>query len=263
MSEPAIEIENLTFSIGTNCILHNVSLSIEDGKAVSIIGPNGAGKTTLLRCIDKILSGAEGTIRIRGKNIKKYSQKTLAKIISYVPQNSGKALPFTVREFVMMGRYPHLSPFSTITQKDEQVVNDVLELTGTSQFAGRYMATLSGGERQSALIAGALAQEAEILLLDEPTTFLDYKHQADVQKLLSRINKQRGVTTVSVTHDINMAAMFSERIIAIKAGEVIFSGTGTELMNNETLGAIYDRSFLLTNHPQTGQQIVIPQEMNQ
>ena len=238
-------------------------MSVLAGESLSIIGPNGAGKTTLLRCIDKMLTGSEGTIKVHGKNIKKYSQKALAKVISYVPQNSGKSLPFTVREFVMMGRYPHLSPFSTITQKDEQVVDDVLELTDTKQFAQRQLATLSGGELQSVLIAGALAQEAAILLLDEPTTFLDYKHQAQVQQLLSRINQQHDVTTISVTHDINMAAMFSDRIIAIKSGEVIFSGTGAELMNNETLSNIYDGNFLFTDHPQTGQQIVIPQEMNQ
>lgn len=262
MSKSIIEIENLSLSIGAERILCNVCLSIDEGESVSIIGPNGAGKTTLLRCIDKIIEGDEGTIRIRGKKIKSYSQKALARAISYVPQNSGQGLPFTVREFVMMGRYPHLSPFSTITAKDEEVVNDVLELTGTTRFAERQLGTLSGGERQSVLIAGALAQEAEILLLDEPTTFLDYKHQADVQRLLGRINRERGVTTVSVTHDINMAVMFSGRIIAIKAGEVIFSGTGQELMNNETLEAIYDRSFLFANHPQTGGRIVVPQEMN-
>lgn len=263
MTDAVIQIENLSVSISGNFILRNVSMSVLAGESLSIIGPNGAGKTTLLRCIDKILAGSEGSIKVHGKNIKRYSQKALAKIISYVPQNSGKQLPFTVREFVMMGRYPHLSPFSTITAKDEQVADDVLELTDTIQFAQRQLTTLSGGELQSVLIAAALAQEAEILLLDEPTTFLDYKHQADVQQLLCRINQQRNVTTVSVTHDINMAAMFSDRIIAIKNGELIFSGTGAELMNNETLNDIYDRNFLFTNHPQTDQQIVIPQEINQ
>ncbi|NIA17320.1 MAG: ATP-binding cassette domain-containing protein [Planctomycetes bacterium] len=263
MTEAVIEIQNLSLSIGGNRILRNVSLNVAAGQSISVIGPNGAGKTTLLRCIDKIATGIEGTIKVYGRNIKKYHQKELARAISYVPQSNGCNLPFTVREFVMMGRYPHLSPFSTITTKDEQVVNDALELTETMQFAERQMATLSGGERQSVLIAGALTQEAEIMLLDEPTTFLDYKHQADIEELLRRINKERGVTTVSVTHDINMAAMFSETIIALKAGEVIFSGTGDELMNNETLRAIYDRNFLFTNHPQTGQRIVVPQEIRQ
>ena len=262
MSDTVIEIENLSLSIGTDCILLNVSLSVERGGSVSIIGPNGAGKTTLLKCIDKILSGIKGTIRICGKDIKSYSQKKLARVVSYVPQSIELQLAFSVREFVMMGRYPHLSPFSTITAEDEQIVEDVLLLTGSSRFAERQMATLSGGERQSVLIAAALAQEAEILLLDEPTTFLDYKHQADVQSLLNRIKSQREVTTVSVTHDINIAAMFSEKIIALKAGQVIFSGTGEELMNNETLEAIYDRKFLFTPHPQTGQQIVVPQEID-
>jgi iron complex transport system ATP-binding protein len=259
MKEPLIEIEGFSFAIGGKPILTDISFSVQAGDALSIIGPNGAGKSTLLKCLDRIHRGGAGQIRIAGKALKDYSQRELAHCISYVPQSDGRSAPFTVHEFVMMGRYPHLSPFSSISKHDEEVVQDALRMTETLPFAERMLSTLSGGERQSVFIAAALAQEARVLLLDEPTTFLDPKHAAAIQRLLADINRERGVTILSVTHDINSAALSSERILALKNGCVAFCGSSEALMREDVLRQVYDKSFLLVPHPEADKQMVVPE----
>ena len=261
LGEPVIDIEGFSFRIGRKQILRDISLSIDAGEYVSIIGPNGAGKTTLLRCIDRINLGGTGTIRINGRPIEEYSRVGLAKLISYVPQANGQRFPFTVHEFVMMGRYPHLSPFSSIKRADLEAVNRAMEQTGIEEFAERLLGTLSSGERQKVFIAAALAQEANILLLDEPVTFLDYKHQSEIQNLLKRINNKSKATIVSVTHDINCAALASSRIFAIKNGSIVFCGKPEEVMTNEVLEKVYDKPFLFAKHPESGRPVVVPEEM--
>jgi iron complex transport system ATP-binding protein len=158
----------------------------------------------------------------------------------------------------MMGRYPHLSPFSSPTQDDERAVRDALAVTGTDCFADRHLSTLSGGERQKVFIAAALAQEAEVLLVDEPTTFLDPRHRADICHLLSRVNEERDLTILSVTHDINRAVLTSSRVVALKNGAIVFCGPPDEFMNNDVLQDIYDISFTLVRHPVHGKTIVAP-----
>ncbi len=258
---PTIEIADFSFSIGRKVILKDVSLTVRDGEYLAIIGPNGAGKTTLLKCIDRIYTGGTGTIKVDGRPLGRYSQRELAKLISYVPQTEGRLFPFTVHEFVMMGRYPHLSPFSAVTREDEAVVAEALTLTGTTEFAERHLDTLSGGERQKVFIAAALAQGAKILLLDEPTTFLDYKHRDEVNHLLRRLNRRSGVTVVAVMHDINIAAMSSDRVIALKEGSVVFRGDAKEVMHNDVLEQIYGKTFLFVEHPETARPIVVPEEI--
>ena len=259
MGNAIIEIMRFSFSIDGKEILKNISLSVKEGEYISIVGPNGAGKTTLLKCLDRIYKGGDGDIKIAGKPLDKYSQKELAGQVSYVPQADGRIVPFTVHEFVMMGRYPYLSPFSSVSEKDEVVVRDALAMTGTLEFAERFLSTLSGGERQKVFIAAALAQGAKVLLLDEPTTFLDPKHEADVHRLLARANREGGVTVVSVTHDINSAVVTSRRILALKDGAVAFCGPAEEFMNNEILQNVYDKPFMFVKHPRDGKAIVAPE----
>jgi iron complex transport system ATP-binding protein len=259
MENTVIEITRFSFSISSKAILKDISLNVKEGEYISIVGPNGAGKTTLLKCLDRIHKGGSGDIRIDGKPLDKYSQKELARKLSYVPQADGRISPFTVYEFVMMGRYPHLSPFSSPDKEDKDAVHDALTITGISEFAERFLRTLSGGERQKVFIAAALAQGAKVLLLDEPTTFLDPKHQTDVHRLLERANRERGFTVVSVTHDINSAVLTSRRILALKNGVVVFCGFVDKFMNNEILQKIYEKSFLFMKHPQTGKTIVAPE----
>jgi iron complex transport system ATP-binding protein len=256
---PVIQINNLFLTISNKKILNDVSFDIYEKNYLSIIGPNGAGKTSLLKCLMRIYSVTEGHIFFRNIPIKNISQRNLAKQISYVPQSDGRSLPFTVEEFVMMGRYPHLSPFTSFNAEDKKAVRESLELTNTIQMADRSLTTLSGGERQTVFIAAALAQGSDILLLDEPTTFLDPKHEQAVYQILRRINKELGITIVSVTHDINSAVLQGERIVILKNGSVQFEGEATKIMSKKILASAYDKDFAFLKHPLTGQTIIAPE----
>jgi len=258
MDYPIIEIENLSLLISNKLILNTVSLQIFEGNYLSIIGPNGAGKTSLLKCLMRIYSEYSGTIKFKGKSLKKISQKNLAKQISYVPQANGRVFPFTVEEFVMMGRYPHLSPFTSFREEDKKAVREALEITKTTSFSKRQIHSLSGGEKQTVYIAAALAQGSKIMLLDEPTTFLDPKHETEIYRILKRLNKDLKITIATVTHDINNAALQSDRIFILKNGEMIFSGNASEIMKNKILERAYDKPFTFLNHPVTGQVIAAP-----
>jgi len=255
---PVLEIRRFSFRLRQREILRKVSLEVRRGEYLSIVGPNGAGKTTLLKCVDRIYRGGEGQIRVFGRPLETYSQKELARRISYVPQADGRVFPFTVEQFVLMGRYAHLSPFTSIRRHDRDLVRDILARTGTAEFARRRLDTLSGGERQKVYIAAALAQEADVLLLDEPTTFLDYRHQAEIRELLGDANRQRGVTIVAVTHDVNAAALESHRVVALRDGAVVFCGPPPELMRADALEQIYGTSLLLTGHPTAGLPVIVP-----
>jgi len=255
---PVIEISDYSFRIGRKEILKDISLEVNRGEYLSIIGPNGAGKTTLLKCLDRILTGGEGRIEVNGRPLETYSQRELAKLMAYVSQADERTFPYSVYEFVMMGRYPYLSPFSSVSSEDKEAVRQVLAATGTGEFADRRINTLSGGERQKVFIAAALAQGAKILLLDEPTTFLDYKHQADIQAILARLNRESGATIISVTHDINNAVAMSHRVLALKNGRVEFSGAADRLIDNEVLESIYGLSFSFVEHPKSGGTVIIP-----
>ena len=259
MKRPAIEIRNLTFSIEDSTILDSVSIDIYPGEYLSIIGPNGAGKTTLLRCLMRIHRVPAGTIHVGGVPAERLGQRALAKRISYVPQSEGRRCPFTVEEFVLLGRYPFRSPFSPIRREDRNAVSEALRLTRIDHLAQRRVDTLSGGERQTAFIAAAIAQGADILLLDEPTTFLDPKHEAEIRAILKALNRTMGRTIVAVTHDINAAALESDRVVILKDGRVIFTGTPGEVMDNAVLSRAYGKQFVFIEHPVAGRRIVLPE----
>jgi len=258
VKQPLIEIHGFSYSVGSKTILDGLSLDVFEGEYLSIIGPNGAGKTTLLKCLMRINTGGTGEIRLRGKALGRYRQKELAVLMSYVPQSDGRSLPFTVEEYVMMGRYPHLSPFTPVGVDDREAVRHALDLTGAAEFADRHMDTLSGGERQTVSIASVLAQGARVLLLDEPTTFLDPRHVEDILGILNRINCDLGITIVSVTHDINNAALHSDRIAVIKNGALIFCDRAGKVMDNTILSRVYDTSFNFVRHPASGMPIIVP-----
>ncbi|MEA2062121.1 MAG: ABC transporter ATP-binding protein [Gemmatimonadota bacterium] len=258
MKKPLIKINDFSFTFGSKEVLKTVSLQIYPGEYLSIIGPNGAGKSTLLKCLMRILRGGQGTISLKDKPLAHYRHKELARLISYVPQGDGRSMPFTVGEFVLMGRYPHLSPFTTFSIEDKQAAREALALTGTAHFAERRLNTLSGGERQTVYIASAIAQGASIMLLDEPTTFLDPKHESDILDIIKNVNRRFGITVVSVTHDINSAVMCSDRIASLKNGRVMFDGDAEKIMDNEVLENIYEKRFSFVRHPATGKLIIVP-----
>ncbi|MDP6115403.1 MAG: ABC transporter ATP-binding protein [Planctomycetota bacterium] len=255
-----IELRDFSFSFGERRVLEDISMSIGKGEFVCIIGPNGAGKTTLIKCLNRIWRGGSGGISIAGKPLNHYSQGELARLLAYVPQADGRTAPFTVYEFVMMGRYPYLDAFSSIRSEDDKVIRKAMETTGTSDFAERFFDTLSGGERQKVFLAAALAQQGSMLLLDEPTTFLDPRHQIEINRTLKRVNQEDGVTILSATHDINSGLGIAERIIALKAGKIIFDGPGDVLAGTNVLRDLYDHDFLITQHPKTGKPMILPEE---
>jgi iron complex transport system ATP-binding protein len=255
---PILEVRHVAVRFGRKEVLRGVSVTVKAGSHVAIIGPNGAGKSTLLKAMDGLLPVASGEILLGGRLLSAWSRKEVARKVAYVPQADGRVLPFPARDFVLMGRYPHLSPLSAIRRQDRDAADDAMRVTGTVQFADRRVDTLSGGERQKLFIAAAIAQGAEILLLDEPTTFLDPRHQADVLALLARLNRDRGVTLLTVTHDINAAALWADEVLALKDGAVAWSGRAADAMDNRVLGAVFDHEFSFATRDD-GRRFVLPE----
>jgi iron complex transport system ATP-binding protein len=263
MNRTALEVRNLCFRINGRAILQDVSFKVQAGAYLSIIGPNGAGKTTLLKCLNRILGGAKGEILVWDQPLRHYSQAELATHLGYVPQGGTDDLAFSVFEFVMMGRYPHLSAFTSTSRADENAVHQALELAGAEALVARSCATLSGGERQRVLIAAALAQEASILLLDEPTTFLDPQHRHDILRVLARINRESGVTILSVTHDINTAVLASDEVMALQQGRVAFRGSPRDLVQGTALKELFGQEFHAVEHPVSGDRLVLPRPVRE
>jgi ABC-type cobalamin/Fe3+-siderophores transport system ATPase subunit len=245
----AIEIDNLSLSLSGQPILENISFAMPKGAFMAIIGPNGAGKTSLIKCLCGIYRPDSGRIQVLHQNAQGLSYRQRARLISYVPQADGNAFTFTVEEFVLMGRYTRLSPFSTVSPDDRRAVSHALEKTETMALRHRTLNTLSGGERQMVFIAAALAQEAEILVLDEPASFLDYRHQTDVFRLLKRLNREQGHSIVTVSHNVNTATRNSSLILAIKDRKRVFLGSPKELLTDNHLDRIYDIPFRYIQEP--------------
>lgn len=260
MSDPALSIDLLTFAIGGQRILRDISARIGAGETWSIIGPNGAGKSTLLKCLMRIHTKWTGHVRLHGRDLTGFSQRELARRLAYVPQPGGdQRFPYTVREFVRMGRYAYAGPFGTAHPGDGAAIEDAMTRADVQVFADRTLDTLSGGERQKVFIAAALAQGSDILLLDEPTAFLDYCHQAEVAEILHAINRESGGTIVSVTHDVNAAMLTGGHVLALRDGEVAWRGPTEALTCEETLGRIFGASFRFLDDPVTGLRLVAPQ----
>ncbi len=255
-----LEAREFSYCYDGRTILDRVSFSLRRGEYATIVGPNGAGKTTLLKCCDNLLSGGTGDIFIAGRSRHDYHGKDLAKLIAYVPQADGRKIPFTVEQFLLMSRYPHLSPFAPPSKKDRQFVRETMECVGVADLAERTMSALSGGERQKAYIAAALAQDAPIWLLDEPTTFLDYRHQQEILSLIATMNREREITILSVTHDLNHAVLETHRVIALKRGKKAFDGPPEKIMQAETLREIYDVELTLVDHPDREISMIVPGE---
>ncbi|MFC1467511.1 ABC transporter ATP-binding protein [Verrucomicrobiota bacterium] len=239
----SFSIQNLSMAFAEKEVLKNVTLNIQRGEFLSILGPNGAGKSTLLKCICGILHDWRGKIELEGKPLTKYSPRARAQLVSYVPQSVTHRLPFTVFAFVAMGRYPHLSPFSTLSTADRTHIDEAIAAVGMQDFRERQMDTLSGGERQMVMIAAALAQGGNILVLDEPITFLDYRHQVAVMKTLQRLNQEKGFTIITVNHDLHSALQFSTKLAALKNGELIRHDAPSTFREEAFLQELYGTQF--------------------
>lgn len=243
MSE-LLQLQQLTYQVEDVRILDGVSLSLCAGEYLAVIGQNGAGKSTLIKCIAGILDGWTGTVRLDGVDSEKMKPHERARLLSYVPQGGVGANPFSVHEFMMLSRYPYYRGGAP-ADSDRQAVDEALELVGMCSFAKRKMMTLSGGERQMIGIAAALAQQARIILLDEPVTFLDYRHAVRIHQVLSEARKNRHTAVIAVLHNVHDAGLYADRFLALKAGRVLCEGRATRLMNEMPLLAkIYDVPFI-------------------
>ncbi|MGX1265219.1 iron complex transport system ATP-binding protein [Rossellomorea marisflavi] len=238
-------------------IVKNLSVSIPDKQITTIIGPNGCGKSTLLKAITRIIPHQTGNILLDGQNIHKQSTKELAKKMAILPQTPESASGLTVGELVSYGRFPHQKGLGRLTKKDHDMIHWAMAETGTLPFKHREVDALSGGQRQRVWIAMALAQETDIIFLDEPTTYLDMAHQLEVLELLERLNREQGRTIVMVLHDLNQAARFADHIIALKDGDLVSSGTGEQVITRETLRKVFNIDAEIGRDPRTLKPICI------
>ena len=258
MSDPRIRVEDLGVRLGEAEILRGVSMTVGRGEFLTVIGPNGAGKSTLLRCLDGILEPTAGKIMVDDRPLAEYGDRELARTVSYVPQPDAGSLDFTVRSFVEMGRYPYVGAWAALSETDRKAVEEAMRLTEVAELADRTMTSLSGGERQRASIAAALAQGGSIILLDEPTSFLDYRHQVQILDLLDRLHHERGLTVVAVTHDLNSTVAFSDSVLALKGGRIAATGRPVDLLDTDVLSEIYDADFRLIAGGYRGLPMVLP-----
>ncbi|MFW5987776.1 MAG: ABC transporter ATP-binding protein [Methanohalophilus sp.] len=233
-----INIEGLEFSYNGHPTLKNMNVMVNKGEFLSIIGPNGSGKTTLLKCINKILEPKKGSIYIDNRNLEEFHRKDIAKQVGYIPQAERGTFPSTVFDTVLMGRKPHMNWMPGA--KDLEVVSDVMDVLELNDIAMKNINELSGGQRQKVIIARALAQQPEILLLDEPTSSLDLKHQLEVLDITQK-QTLSGVSVIMTVHDLNLAARYSDKIIMMKEGE-IFHGGGIEILTPENIEPVYEVS---------------------
>lgn len=231
--------KNITIQYGKKTVLSNVDIQIPKGKIVTIIGQNGCGKSSILKIISKAVVPKKGEVLYNGKPLKQYPPKQLAQKIAYLAQVHTSPPDIDVRTLVSYGRYPHTRMGRRMTMKDVEVIDRVLEMTGLCTLQNQKISTLSGGELQRAWIAMTICQEPEILILDEPTTYLDINYQLEVLELIKKLNNDLGITIVMVLHDLNMAARYSDYIYAIKDGSVYACGTSSEMMTTNKLKAVF------------------------
>ncbi|RQD92177.1 ABC transporter ATP-binding protein [Methanosalsum natronophilum] len=251
-----IDVEGLEFSYNGVPTLKNMNLNVNKGEFLSIIGPNGSGKTTFLKCINRILNPEKGSIMINEFDLDKLHRNDIAKQVGYIPQAERGAFPTTVFDTVLMGRKPHINWVPT--SRDLDIVVEVMEMLDLSHISMKNITELSGGQRQKVIIGRALAQQPEILLLDEPTSSLDLKHQLEVLDI-TRDQADNDVTVIMSVHDLNLAARYSDKIIMMKDGEIFHAG-GPEILTPENIEPVYDVSV---DVHRTGEQIwILPKKLN-
>ncbi|MDY6910807.1 MAG: ABC transporter ATP-binding protein [Chloroflexota bacterium] len=249
-----LELEGIRFGYNSVDILQDVCLTVEKGQVLSLVGPNGSGKTTLLKCINKILKPKRGTLLLEENDIARMGLKELAREIGYVPQSAPVTLPLTVFDTVLLGRKPYVN--WRTGERDKEITFRMIELMELEHLAFRMFNELSGGEKQRVLMARAFAQEPQVLLLDEPTSNLDLRHQFDVLDLVIDMVKERELSAVMAIHDLNLASRFSDRIVMLKDGEIYAVGTSKKVLNAENIRVVYGVEAVI--HKDSGRPYIIP-----
>jgi iron complex transport system ATP-binding protein len=249
---PVMTLEEVAFDVAGTVLLGPLTVSLADRGVTGLVGQNGSGKSTLLKILARQQPATRGRLTFGGRALQSWSEREFARMVAYLPQHTPLAAGLTVRELVALGRYPWHGALGRFGQTDREKVEEALALTGTGVFADRFVDTLSGGERQRVWLAMLIAQDARLLLLDEPISALDVAHQLEVLQLVHRLSTTRHVAVVVVIHEINMAARFCDHMVALKGGQIIAQGPPDTFMRADRLEAIYDVAMGVFPHPDTG-----------
>jgi iron complex transport system ATP-binding protein len=254
----ALKAEGLSVGYGERLVIEELSLSIGRGEVTAFVGPNGSGKSTLLKTMSRLLAPRHGTVYLDSKAITKMAGSAVARQIAVLPQGPVAPSGITVAELVEQGRFPHAGALRMLRHQDYSAISEALELTGMTEFAQRPMESLSGGERQRAWIALALAQATPTLLLDEPTTFLDIGHQLEVLELVRRLNVEKRMTVVLVLHDLNQAARYASRMVALNNGRIVADGPPAEVLTEQMLAEVFGVRAHIIRDPERGTPVCLP-----
>ena len=253
-----LRADTVSIGYGQRIVVEDLSLELMKGGITALVGPNGSGKSTLLKTLARLLKPSTGEVYLNGTAISRMSTSVVAQEIAVLPQGPVAPAGLTVGELVEQGRYPHAGPLKMLRKQDYAAIGEAMRLTGMEDFANRSLDSLSGGERQRAWIALALAQETPVLLLDEPTTFLDIGHQLEVLELVEQLNRERGMTVVLVLHDLNHAARYASRMVALKDGEIVADGPPSEVLTAELLDFLFGVHAHIISDPETGKPVCLP-----
>ena len=254
--ELTFETRSLRYSYAKSFVLDGIDLDIHEGETIGILGPNGCGKTTLLKNLNKNLVPFEGSVILDGEDMNEMSKKSVAQKIAVVPQTNEIRFAFTVREIISMGRMPFQGLMSSESKNDIEIIDAAMEKTGLTDFADRYINTMSGGERQRVIIARALVQTPKILLMDEPTLHLDISTQFDVLDLVQKLSREEGMTVVIVSHDLPMVVRYCDRIVMLKDHKIFAIGTPEEVLTSENMRAVFNVDAVLEKDESTGRNSV-------
>ncbi|QAY61524.1 ABC transporter ATP-binding protein [Microbacterium protaetiae] len=254
----SLHAQAVTLGYGDRIIVDGLELAVPPGRITTIVGANACGKSTLLKAMARLLAPTSGSVLLDGKAIHRLPTKQVARVLGLLPQSPIAPDGISVSDLVSRGRYPHQGALARWTKEDDAAVARALEATGTTHIADRSVDELSGGQRQRVWIAMALAQETDVLLLDEPTTFLDISHQVDVLDLLTDLNRERGTTIVMVLHDLNLAARYADHLVAMAGGRILASGTSDDVLTESTVRGVFGLDSRIMPDPLTGRPMVIP-----
>ena len=253
-----LHVRDLTVSYGAATIIDGLALDVPRGGVTTIVGPNGCGKSTLLRAVAGLIPRERGEVVLDGRNAAEMKRREIARTLAVLPQTPVAPDGLTVRDLVGRGRHPHQTWLRQASEKDTAMVDEVMELTQVSEFAERPLERLSGGQRQRAWIAMVLAQDTPLVLLDEPTTYLDLSHSVELLALIRRLADDMGRTVVMVLHDLNLAARFSDQLVVMKGGEVQAAGTPAEVVSEQLLADVFSLPAVVAEDPVAGGPLIVP-----
>jgi len=258
VSETPLRAERVSVSLGGSTIVEDVGLQLGLGEVTALVGPNGAGKSTLLRTLARVLRPSRGAVVLDGRELHTRPTREVARRLALLPQDASVPAGVTVRQLVELGRQPHIGRLGFPRRSDHEAVAWALGATGVAELADRLVDTLSGGERQRAWLALALAQRTSLLLLDEPTTYLDLRHQLEVLELVRRLGGEQGLTVCWVLHDLNAAAAFSDRMIWLREGRIVARGTPGESFTPDLVRRTFDVEATVVTDPRSGRPVCLP-----